>query len=261
MTLLQSQKRGYWTSTATTAKVLDSIYTYIKMRDLDNTNYTAAVSINKKQVMKENFKGVTDKPKTLNLPFEDKIISSLQKDKAFPVTFEKDGNGYLFYTMLMRYALPDEMQNSRDEGINITYILKDLETGEILNVDNTKDNQLILETGKVYEATVKVSSTRDREYVALRCPIPSGAEILDSTFVTSGSEAMNSSYDGWWSNQSILDNEIQYFWDWFNHGSRTVTYRFRTARRGVYPTPPVQAECMYEEEVFGRGNGYLIQIK
>lgn len=261
MTLLQNQKRGYWSSTATTAKVLDSIYTYIKMRDLDNTNYTATVSLNKKQIMKENFKGVTDKPKTLNLPFEDKTISSLQRDKAIPVTFEKDGNGYLFYTMLMRYALPDEMQNARDEGIAITYILKDLETGEILNTDNSKDNSLMLETGKVYEATVRISSTREREYVALRCPIPSGAEILDSTFVTSGSEAVNSSYSGWWSNQSILDNEIQYFWDWFYPGSRTLTYRFRATRRGVYPTPPVQAECMYEEEIFGRGNGYLIQIK
>lgn len=261
LTLLQNQSHGYWTSTATTAKVLDSIYTYIKQRKLDSTNYTATVEINKKQIMKENFKGVTDKPKTLELPFEDKTIASLKKDKGIPVTFEKNGSGYLFYTMLMRYALPDEMQNYRNEGIDVSYILRDLETGKVLNSTGAADTSLVLETGKVYEATVTISSTRSREYVALRCPIPSGAEILDSTFVTSGSQAINSSNNYWWSNQSILDNEIQYFWDWFSNGARTVTYRFRTTRRGVYPTPPVQVECMYEPEVFGRSDGYLYQIK
>lgn len=261
MSLLQNQSHGYWNNTATTAKVLDSIYTYIKMRDLDNTDYTATVTFAKKEAMKEKFKGVTDKPKTLNLPFEDKLISSLQKDKGIPVTFQKDGKGYLFYTMMMRYALPDEMQNSRDEGIGVTWFIKDMETGKVLNGEQSKNTSLVLETGKVYETTVMVSSTRKREYLALRCPIPSGAEILDGTFVTSGSQAINSSYDGYWSNQSIQDNEIQYFWDWFNPGTRTVTYRFRTTRRGVYPTPPAQAECMYEPEVFGRSDGYLIQIK
>jgi uncharacterized protein YfaS (alpha-2-macroglobulin family) len=29
---------------------------------------------------------------------------------------------------------------------------------------------------------------------------------------------------------------------------------------GIYPTPPAQAECMYEEEVFGRSAGELIRI-
>ena len=59
----------------------------------------------------------------------------------------------------------------------------------------------------------------------------------------------------------IYDNEIDFFWDEFSAGSATVNYTFRAVRRGVYPVPPVQAECMYEPEVFGRSYGYLSEIR
>ena len=38
-------------------------------------------------------------------------------------------------------------------------------------------------------------------------------------------------------------------------------FTFRAARRGIYPTPPVQGECMYEPEILGRSDGYLFVIK
>ena len=126
---------------------------------------------------------------------------------------------------------------------------------------------VVLEAGKLYKATIELVSPRDRTYVALRAPIPSGAEILDSTFVTSGdaAEIETSSSGRWWrqwlSNKVIYDNEIQFFYDDFGSGAATVTFTFRASRRGVYPTPPVQAECMYEPEIFGRGDGYLFEIK
>jgi uncharacterized protein YfaS (alpha-2-macroglobulin family) len=65
----------------------------------------------------------------------------------------------------------------------------------------------------------------------------------------------------WLSHQVIMDNEIQYFWDRFYKGETTVSFLFRTSRRGVYPTPPVQAECMYEPEIFGRSQGLLYTIE
>ncbi|MDR0998953.1 MAG: hypothetical protein LBL70_07785, partial [Treponema sp.] len=59
----------------------------------------------------------------------------------------------------------------------------------------------------------------------------------------------------------IMDNEIQYFWDSFGKGETTVNFLFRGVRRGVYPTPPVQAECMYEAEIFGRSPGLIYTIE
>ena len=76
----------------------------------------------------------------------------------------------------MKYALPDESQAARSEGLNITYEITDFDTGEIINV--TKDTcDLTLQSGKIYKAKVFVETNRTREYVAVRAPIPSGAEI------------------------------------------------------------------------------------
>ena len=264
-TLLEKQSKGYWQNTITTSAVLESIYTYIKKRNLDETNYTATAKFNGKTIMNEKFSGVAAKPKTLKLPFEDEFVSSLQKDKAIPLEFEKDGDGYLFYTVEMKYAIPDEAQAARDEGLKITYEITDYETGKLINVD--KDTcDLTLESGKLYKAKVYIQTNRTREYVAVRAPIPSGAEIMDSTFVTTGSGMETNSTRTWsWysrmSHKNITDNEIQFFWDEMHSGKYSFDFTFRAVRRGIYPTPPVQAECMYEPEIFGRSDGYLFIIE
>ena len=262
-TLLAKQAKGRWQNTITTSSVLESIYTYIQKRNLDATDYTATASLNGKELMKESFKGVAAKPKTLHLPFEDEFVSSLARDKAIPVEFEKNGNGYLFYTVEMKYALPDEAQAARDEGLKITYEITDFDTGELVNI--AKDTcDLKLQSGKIYKAKVFVETNRTREYVAVRAPIPSGAEVLDSTLVTTGSAAQSDYSMGWRSHVShknITDNEVQFFWDEMHSGRYFFDFTFRASRRGVYPTPPVQSECMYEPEVFGRSDGYLFVIE
>ncbi len=265
--LLSEQSKGYWTNTSSSAKALEAIYTFIKQRNLDNLDLTATVDINNKNIMKESFKGVAAKPKTLKLPFEDEILKSIPRGKQIPLTFSKEGTGTLYYTTEMKYALPDEMQRWRDEGIDVEYTITDYKTGNVINTEgsNATNSLITLESGKTYKAQIYVSSKRQRDYVAIRCPIPSGAEILDSTFITSGSEAqVSSSKNSYWryySSKNIKDNEVQYFYNNFYSGGTYITFTFRATRRGVYPTPPVMAECMYEPEVFGRSNGYLFVIK
>ena len=262
-TLLKNQSHGRWQSTITTAQVLESIHTYINSRKLDDTNYTALVTMQEKEILKEKMKGAGVKPKFLLLPFEDDFIQSLPRDKSFPLVFEKSGDGYLFYTVEMKYALPDEMHAARNEGLAITYEIIDSDTGKVVNSDKNT-NLVELESGKIYRATVKLETTKDRDYVALRAPVPSGAEILDSTLLTTGSVETKQVYSSWRnriSSKNILDNEVQFFFDEFVSGSASIDFTFRAVRRGVYPTPPVQSECMYESEIFGRSDGYLFLVK
>ncbi len=262
-TLLSKQSQGRWQNTITTSAVLDSIYTYIQKRNLDATNYTASLLINSRQMMKENFNGVAAKPKTLKLPFEDEFISSLERDKTIPLVFEKEGEGYLFYTVEMKYALPDEAQAARNEGLNITYEISDFDTGELINVK--KDTcDLTLQSGKIYKARVFIESSRTREYIAVRAPVPSCAEIQDSTLLTNGSAAeseYSQNYRSTINHKNITDNEVQFFWDEMHSGRYFFDFTFRAARRGIFPTPPVQGECMYEPEIFGRSDGYLFIIE
>ena len=262
-TLMQNQSHGYWNNTATTSRVLEAIYAYIKGRKLDETNYKGSVSLNGSEVLANEFKGANAKPKKLELTFEGNILSSLTPDKPADVTFKRDGTGNMYYTMQMRYAMPDEYLTARDEGVKVTYTIIDSETDEVVNKADSADCLLNLTSGKIYKASITVETHKKREYLALRAPIPSGAEILDSSLVTTGTleEKNNLSWGHWLSNKAIRDNEVQFFWDSFGSGTATVNFTFRAARRGVYPVPPVQAECMYEPETFGRGDGYLCIIE
>lgn len=259
-TLLENEKNGYWQNTAITARVLESVYTVIKNQNLDNIDLTANASIDGNEILKANFKGVSATSESKKLSFTDKEISSLKKDTILPLLFSKKGDGSLYYTASLQYALPQENITAREEGVGLSVTITDVNAET-----EVKDTKLAL--GKIYKATVKVYSTHDRTYLAMRAPIPSGAEILNASFanapvvVDPAAEADPTIDWHYVSHQAIYANEIQYFWDKFPKGETTITFMFRTSKSGIYPTPPVQAECMYEPEVFGRTEGHLYTIE
>lgn len=267
--LLISQKHGYWSNTRATAAVLDAVYDYIKAKNLNAVDLTAKAKLAGVQLGEAEFKGVAAEPVNIKFNFHDELLAGLQKDELLDFTVEKEGSGQLYYSALMKYALPDEMQNFRDKGIYVGYKILDSETDkEIVAASGSKVMEL--EAGKTYTAQIVVSTKIDRDFIALRAPVPSGAEILDTNFVTVSSKAEIKKqagkkwYESWGrriSSQALYDNEAHFFWDRFEKGNYTLEFQFRANRRGVYPVPPVQAELMYEPEVYGRSDGYLFVIK
>ena len=263
-TLLENQRsgKGYWQSTAVTVRILSAVDALIKAENLADINVSAKAMLGAAQLLEGTFKGLGAKPVTKNFNFSDSEMKNLPRDRLQQLDFTRNGTGSIYYTASLRYAVPSELQFFRDEGIGIFLSIHDVNTGAEIK-------SAALQSGKTYRAKVRVSSSRDRSYLALRVPVPSGAEILDMAFVTTASyeesggesgneDVQNSSYLSY---QAIMDNEIQYFWDRFYRGESTVSFLFRTARRGVYTTPPAQAECMYEAEIFGRSKGLIYTIE
>ncbi len=270
---LQKSSKGYWTSTAATSRVLIAIREYIQSNNLENLNFTAEALLDKKSILKGNFKGTNAQACDKTLSKED--LASTPKGKEVSLEFTKQGTGTLFYTASMKYALPVPQQTARDEGICIYTQIYDVKTGELVTGDK-------LEYGKTYKEKVYISSTKNRTYIATRVPIPAGCEVLNAAFVTTGTFKSNSSnndrdtdydyyddYDDDWydrynwglSYQGIYDSEVQYFWDYFPIGYQQVEFLFRAGRRGTYNTPCSTAECMYESETFGRGSGKVWTIE
>ncbi|MDR1445599.1 MAG: alpha-2-macroglobulin, partial [Treponema sp.] len=260
--LLESKRSAsYWESTAVTVRVLSAVDALIRSENLASTDLEASSRIGGAELLSGAFKGLAALPKSGSFDFRTSPLNSLQRDALIPLEFERRGNGNLYYSASLSYALPPELQGFRDEGFGVFMSIRNLEGEEISGT--------ALESGKTYRARVRLSSSHDRNYVALRIPIPSGAEILDPGMVSTpryeeskdSERGLEGRRGAWLSNKVILDNEIQYFWDSFAKGESTVEFLFRTPRRGVYPTPPVQAECMYEAEIFGRSRGLLYTIE
>jgi uncharacterized protein YfaS (alpha-2-macroglobulin family) len=150
---------------------------------------------------------------------------------------------------------------------------------EILDAGGSpvRDGRLV--PGGTYTRRVVVSGSRSRTFMVLRVPVPSGAEIIDAALVTSptvppaeegedfreGRAAGEEDSDWRFRYDAppvrfVMDDEVRFHWDYFPPGRQEVRFRFRAVMPGVYPTPPVQAECMYEEEIFGRSGGELMRI-
>ncbi|MCR5723882.1 MAG: alpha-2-macroglobulin [Treponema sp.] len=280
--LLSNQRGGYWKNTATTALVLDALYTHIKGRSLDSVNLSAEAVLGGTKLSSATFTGAAAKPVTEEFALSGPALAAFPEGTLLPLRFSRNGTGSLFYTASLQYAIGQETQPARDEGIGLCMRLYDIVTGEEIPLAAEKPGQVpvvALTSGRMYRAVVTVSTAYDRDYIALRAPVPSGAAILDATFATSPDAAVQTSgtgafsdygdsEDGWsrgtahyMSNQVLYNSESQFFWDSFAKGTTTVEFRFRAVRRGVYPTPPVTAECMYEPEIFGRTGGLLYTVQ
>ena len=94
-----------------------------------------------------------------------------------PLTFGLTGKGTLYYTAELRYALLAAGVEPRDEGIGIATEILDDKGAIVTGTD--------LALGKVYTMRVVFYSSQDRTYLALRAPIPSGAEPIDGSLLTS----------------------------------------------------------------------------
>lgn len=264
--LLKMQKsgRGYWQSTAVTSRVLIALRDYITTNKLEKLNFTAAVLLNGAPLLDGRFTGITAQAEEADIDFS--ALKAQPKDTELPLEFRKDGTGTLFYTASMKYAIPPAKQVARDEGLCIYTEITDAKTGERVTADT-------LVSGAVYRQKVTISSVIDAEYVAVRAPVPAGAEILNTTFVTTGTLAPDSAHTDekiqpYWYNRNrgltykgIYDSEMQFFWDYFPRGSQTVEFQFRATRKGTYHTPCATAECMYEPEIFGRTDGKVWRIE
>ncbi len=266
---LQRASNGYWVSTSQTTRALIAMRAYIKNENLESTNFTAEALLNGKKFVEGKFKGLGADPVENTVAFAEEPVRSVKRNTEVPVQFKADGDGKLFYTISMRYAIPVPEQKARDEGLCVFTEIIDVKTGERVTGDK-------LVAGNLYRQIVYLSSTRTREFVALRATIPAGCEVLNAAFVTTGSispdaASQEKEYDTWeewyenynWglSHQAIYDSEVQYFWNYFPAGNQSVDFLFRATRKGTYNTPSSTAECMYQDEIFGRSNGKVWTIE
>jgi uncharacterized protein YfaS (alpha-2-macroglobulin family) len=284
-TLQLRQRFGHWVNTADTAWAIIAYGGLVAAESGQATNMNVQVTLNSVPLLETRFAGIVPEPVVSEFPFDAAPLSSLTQNALLPLRISKTGQGIAYYSATMRYALPSEVVLPRDEGLSVY--------ARIEQLDGTEVEGSVLELGTTYRYRAVVSTSRNRQMVALRIPVPSGVDILDASFVTTGGYGDSGGVNqrGWtretvygeseeyaaegtvtfspfgvqWDYyrpvQQIMDNEVRYFFDEFYPGRQEVAFLFRTTSPGIYPTPPATAVCMYEEEVFGRTGGSLFVIE
>jgi uncharacterized protein YfaS (alpha-2-macroglobulin family) len=261
--LIERQRRGVWNNTASS---FWAVLAFAAVGDSESSEWkgpvATSVSLGGTSLFNTEFKTYGGIPVSYNSTFAEKPVNRLPRDTLLPLRIERTGSGRIYYTASLRYGIPVELAGARDEGLGVFV--------ETFDSDGQAVKDGRLKPGKTYTRRITISSSRDRTHIALRAPIPSGAEIVDAVFVTSSTvppsaENEDSGYRGYYYQPQpirfIMDDEARFHWNFFKAGRQQVEFRFRAVMPGIYPTPPASAECMYEEEIFGRSAGELIRIE
>ena len=262
--LIERQRRGTWGNTSSS---FWAILAFSRITDAEEKESQGAIhsrlSLAGTQLLEAGFQSFGGAPVSGAWAFGENPLDAMERDTLLPLRIEREaGNGSegrLYYNASLRYGIPTELASARDEGLSV-----------FAQTFDSSENAVsggVLIPGRTYTRKITVSSPRDRTFVALRAPVPSGVEIVDAAFVTSSTlpppRDVNTEEFSWYNREPvrfIMDDEAIFHWDFFPSGKKEVEFRFRAVMPGIYPTPPVQAECMYEGEIFGRSGGDLFRI-
>ncbi len=256
--LLASHRKGYWYDTATTGWVLEALAEQLdRGRDAD---FQARVLLGSAELAAAVFRGLSKEPFTRTI--EAQTLTELAREQrqagegpALPLTLLKEGRGVLYYAATLSYALDAAGVGARDEGIGLAVDL--LDERARLAADT-------LRLGQVYRVRAVIYSSRDRDFLAVRLPIPAGTEAIDGSLATSRSvrpETEEPDQGGYLEPvKRIYDDEVRFIFDSFPRGKRELSFLVRTTTPGTFRVPPAKAELMYEEEVFGRTAGRTYRI-
>ncbi|MGA2640329.1 MAG: alpha-2-macroglobulin family protein [Spirochaetia bacterium] len=276
--LLASNTTGYWENTSNAGWVLQAFSEIVTRGNETNADFTASVKLGNTELARNIFRGFSRKPFLKQVSAKDlESVTAQERGKSapsgtlLPLSFGLSGKGTLYYTAELRTAMLAAGAEPRDEGIGIATEILDDKGAIVPGTD--------LALGRVYTMRIVFYSSQDRTYLALRAPIPSGAEPIDGSLLTSqivkpparqenqdqgdtdnGDSGYTGDYGEFGYTTHIYDDEVRFYFDQLDRGKHEVTFLFRTTTPGVYPTPPTRAELMYQPEVFGRTGGTVYRI-
>ncbi len=247
--LMGSAKKGFWTSTHTTAAVLTTLYDYLSTHEKDVPDFTAIVKLGDREVEKTEFKGRTGRVENASVPIKDLMALAKPTD----LTFTKDGAGLLYYTTRLTYAPSMLPLPPREEGFTVFKSL--------LPFDGDKA-ATEFKRGDIVKVKLEFVLPATRRYIALQDGLPAGFEAVNFSLKTAQQHLAADLKSGFSiDHMEFYGDKIVIFADELPAGAYTFEYVAKAATKGSFALPPAQIEEMYHPEVFGRSMTGSVTIK
>ena len=110
-------KYGYWGTPTDTLWVLMCAAEIERQESTTDTKLSVEIDLDDIRLWETDFSGIELRNKTAHYKIFEEPLSSLERDKLYPLTYNTEGSGQLFYATTFRYALPAEIISARDEGL------------------------------------------------------------------------------------------------------------------------------------------------
>ncbi len=289
--LAQKNEEGDFGSSYYTVWVLDIITDYIDYtKELENVSFNAKWYLNYTEVINADF---NDKNKFELSEQSYKLSDYIKFGEENSLWFEKKWTGKLYYDVWLRYFLPIEQIESRDEWIIITrdyykyddytsaykkecinpiwfgdfygsyWYINYCENKKVKNINPQKS--WVKWDLLVWEIEIIVPSERNN--VIINNFIPAWAELVNSNLDTTSNEVKNitnqdnSNWRSWFTHSEIKDDKLVLFAEKLYKWSYKYTYIIKLNHSWIYHHRPAVVEELKKPEIFWRTSWEYFEIK
>ncbi len=258
--LLDIRQNGRWDTTQSTSITLLAFAEYLSATKELDANFTSGIEIAGKKVMDQKF----DSSNVLQRKEVATALKDLARGKETEVKIGKDGQGLLYYDVVMKYIYtPDEIEPA-EEGIGILREMTPL---------TPKDASMAVGTTHKVKLTITVPEWRN--FVAVESPLPAGMEAIDFRLRTTQqdlADEVNQPREGQWSwdyywnglwrfrHIEFRDDQVFLFADDLEAGVYEYEYLVRATTPGKFHLRPARVWEMYYPETFGQTSGEWMTI-
>src|SRR5262249_22919297 len=112
--LLRARKDGRWGNTQENALALEALVSYYRTFEATVPNFTATATLGSSSLANVEFQGRSADAKSTEIPMP-KLLASAASGTQMPLTFARKGDGTLFYSARLRYAVDRLFQDGSDQ--------------------------------------------------------------------------------------------------------------------------------------------------
>jgi hypothetical protein len=185
------------------------------------------------------------------------------------IQIETQGSGPLYYSLSLegyRPGQPGEQFGGEEQGFQVErqyYTLTPREQADGTLIYEERELRGAARAGETLLGRLKVTSSRDSNYVMIEEPLPSGAEISsqDPQQLTGRTTRSDYWWDWFWTHQAIRDDRITFFITDLPQGEHEFVYLFRPEIPGEFHIPAAHAEEMYSPtEMYGQSLSRTLRV-
>jgi len=266
--LLDHRVGGAWRSTQENVWALLALDDYRRAAESTTPSFDARAFLGDDVVGQASFRGASAVDVLVSVGPE-RVADRSDR----PLTFAVDGQGKLFYSAELTYAMSALPDKAADEGLFVQKRVRSLLPEELAAAQAVlpKRSDASAPAGNLVLVDLLLESPEPREQVVIDDPLPAGLEPVDFALDTSASNLASATEspapdpsgprpgrdygafrEAVGMHRELHDDRVLTFLPHVDPGLYHFRYLARATTPGDFVVPPSRAECMYSPEVRGR---------
>jgi len=259
----QSQRAsGHWSNTQENVFCSNALADYAAAFERTSPDMQIDVKLDGSSIGTAGLAGVTASPVTL-----EHAITATDPGRKAKLEITREGEGRLYYSTRLRYALQTPSTKPINSGIEIRHEYSVERDGEwVLLGENAE-----IARGELVRVDIFLSLPAARNFVVVNDPVPGGLEPVNRDLATSSTVDADKAYapaegsfwtehEDWvefaasfWAfyHQELRHDSVRFYSDYLGAGNYHLSYVAQAVATGEFQRRATKAEEMYDPDVFG----------